>query len=186
MKTCKKCSIAKPKTEFYFYKSKRYTDGLCKTCRNEFNKNWRRETLPEVDLYKREKLIASGKNICHVCEKIKPLGAFKKSRHVNTGYHNTCKGCKSISDKNAKLKKAYGITLSEYNDLVVKQGNSCMICKTPFTNVKDICVDHSHSTTEVRGLLCHPCNRGIGLLKEDIQVLYSAIRYLKTASPFNK
>lgn len=186
MKTCKKCNIAKSKDDFYFYKSKNYTDGMCKICRNESNKNWRREALPEVDLYKREKLIASGKNICHVCEEIKPLDAFKKAKHIKTGYHNTCKGCKSISDKNAKLKKHYGINLCEYNKLIVKQNNACEICKIPFNNVVDVCVDHDHSTKEVRGLLCQSCNRGIGLLKENIQVLYSAIRYLKNASPFNK
>jgi len=186
MKTCKKCSIAKPREDFYFYKSKNYTDGLCKVCRNEFNKNWRREALPEVDLYKREKLITEGKNICHVCEKIKPLKAFRKTRHVKTGYHNTCKGCKSISNKNAHLKNLYGITLSEYNRLNEEQGNACKICKTTFTDSRDVCVDHNHATAEVRGLLCQPCNRGIGLLKENIQVLYSAIRYLKNAGPVNK
>jgi hypothetical protein len=41
-------------------------------------------------------------------------------------------------------------------------------------------VDHDHETGEVRGLLCAPCNRGIGLLQDKIEVLESAAQYLKT------
>lgn len=186
MKTCKKCCIAKPKEDFYFYKTKNFTDGICKICRNESNKNWRRKTLKNVKLYQRENLIAMGSNICHVCEVIKPLSAFTKSNHVNTGYHNTCKNCKSISNKNAKLKQYYGVNLDDYNKMIFKQENACKICKVKFTNIGDACVDHNHDTKDVRGLLCQSCNRGIGLLKDNIQVLYSAIRYLKNASPINK
>ena len=40
-------------------------------------------------------------------------------------------------------------------------------------------VDHCHDTMKVRGLLCHRCNCGIGLLNEDITVLEKAINYLK-------
>ena len=186
MKTCKKCCIEKPKDEFYFYKTKNFTDGLCKICRNQSNKNWRRKNLKGIKLYQRENLIANGFNVCHVCEIVKPLNAFVKSNHVNTGYHNTCKSCKSISDKNTKLKSNYGINLDDYNLLLLNQGNMCKICKVSFEADLEPCVDHCHTTGHIRGLLCQSCNRGIGLLKDNIQVLYSAIRYLKNASPINK
>ena len=39
-------------------------------------------------------------------------------------------------------------------------------------------VDHKHSTGEVRGLLCHNCNRALGLLKDDPKVLQKAMNYL--------
>ncbi len=43
-------------------------------------------------------------------------------------------------------------------------------------------VDHDHTTGEVRGLLCHNCNRAIGLLREDPERLRRAIEYLEGAT----
>lgn len=39
-------------------------------------------------------------------------------------------------------------------------------------------VDHCHQTNQVRGLLCGPCNRALGLLKDNIGNLERAIAYL--------
>ena len=167
---------------FYFYKSKNYRDGMCKSCRNQNNKNWRRNTYTDNEYYEREKLIKEGKNKCYSCEDIKPLNSFHKSNHVKTGYRNTCKKCFKIQDKNNKLKVNYNINLDIYNQLLKKQNNSCNICKTKFNKDKDACVDHNHDTKKVRGLLCNTCNRALGLLKDDEIVLYAAIRYLKRHS----
>lgn len=43
-------------------------------------------------------------------------------------------------------------------------------------------VDHDHKTRNVRGLLCHNCNRALGLLKDNINSLKSAISYLEGAT----
>lgn len=177
-KVCKKCNIDKNKTEFYKYS--KYTDGICKDCRNSYNNEWRRRKNTDNETYIRENLLKSNQNICVSCKSIKPLEAFRKSIHVKTGYLNTCKACLKVREKNIKLKLAYNINLDEFNLLLKKQNNTCAICKTDF-QIKDICVDHCHKTGKVRGLLCHPCNRSIGMLKERKDVLYSAIRYLKLA-----
>jgi len=39
-------------------------------------------------------------------------------------------------------------------------------------------VDHCHEGGQVRGLLCHNCNRALGLLKDDVDTLQKAIDYL--------
>lgn len=39
-------------------------------------------------------------------------------------------------------------------------------------------VDHDAETGKVRGMLCTNCNRGIGFLKHDTEILARAIKYL--------
>jgi hypothetical protein len=89
---------------------------------------------------------------------------------------------------NGHLKRKYGITLEKYKELVEAQNGVCKICGgiTPNRDWKDgrkqwlqLFVDHDHKTGKIRGLLCNTCNVGISLLKDDIRLLESAIRYLK-------
>jgi len=45
--------------------------------------------------------------------------------------------------------------------------------------LKNIHVDHNHTTGIVRGILCSKCNQGIGLFMENKNILKSAIEYLE-------
>lgn len=40
-------------------------------------------------------------------------------------------------------------------------------------------VDHDHETGLVRGILCPNCNRALGLVRDDVEVLQQMIEYLK-------
>ncbi|EAU0371747.1 TPA: endonuclease VII domain-containing protein [Salmonella enterica subsp. enterica] len=85
--------------------------------------------------------------------------------------------------KNLSLKRLYGITHEEYKQMWAKQEGVCKICGEPETSAykgvtKMLAVDHNHQTGEIRGLLCNNCNRGIGLLREDREILKIAIEYL--------
>lgn len=62
--------------------------------------------------------------------------------------------------------------------MLSKQNGVCAICKTNPYPDKKFCVDHDHNTGVVRGLLCDLCNRGIGLMRDDVVILASAIDYL--------
>lgn len=57
------------------------------------------------------------------------------------------------------------------------QKGECKICNT--TSTKPLSVDHCHSTGKIRGLLCNPCNMGIGQFKDSIVRLKNAISYLE-------
>ena len=80
-----------------------------------------------------------------------------------------------ISDKGWRLKKRYKISKEEWLALFTAQGGICAICITnPIKHT-----DHCHYTGTVRGLLCHKCNVGIGLFRDDPALLARAIAYLK-------
>lgn len=82
--------------------------------------------------------------------------------------------------KSSQLKCLYGITLTEWETLLAAQGGRCAICDTDEPGGRgDWHVDHSHETGEVRGLLCHACNTGIGSLKDDPALLRAALTYLE-------
>lgn len=83
--------------------------------------------------------------------------------------------------KNNYLIKNYGITLDDYNQLRVEQNYCCKICeKHESLFKKSLFVDHCHITQVVRGLLCYNCNSGLGFLDDDIDLISSAIQYLKS------
>ena len=64
-----------------------------------------------------------------------------------------------------------------WHALVVAQGGRCAICNDQLAG--RICVDHDHSTGAVRGLLCSPCNTGIGHLRDNADIVESAAAYLR-------
>lgn len=86
------------------------------------------------------------------------------------------------TDGGGHLWDRYKITLEEYDRLLHDQNGQCAICGSEDPKRegdKRLLVDHDHSTGEVRGLLCHDCNMGIGRFNDDPELLMAAIRYLQ-------
>jgi hypothetical protein len=83
-------------------------------------------------------------------------------------------------DLELHMKRAYGLDFKNYEKMLHEQGGVCAICSSPPPNNRKtrLAIDHCHKTGKVRGLLCDRCNRSIGLLKDDVSVLKSAIKYL--------
>jgi|ERR1700677_2942775 len=119
---------------------------------------------------------------CTKCTKVKPLSAFYKK-----GKESHCKVCKKEHrlatpdvSKRSYLKYFHDISLEFYNELYAKQDGKCAICSKPqieFT--KALAVDHDHASRKIRGLLCGPCNRAIGLLKDNSNIVGKAFLYLQ-------
>jgi hypothetical protein len=83
--------------------------------------------------------------------------------------------------RKSKLWTKYQVTLEQWQAQFDKQGGRCAGCMKVFgTERSNIpCVDHDHETGEFRGLLCHECNRALGLLKDSITTLQTLVLYLQ-------
>ncbi len=143
--------------------------------------------------------------ICSKCQKSKPTNSFSKRKLSKDGLNHWCKSCVATNNKkwtkaniesvraksreydrknrtkrrHSELKHKFGIGLSEYSKLLEEQNNSCAICSVHKDDLnKNLAVDHCHSTNKVRGLLCGPCNRAIGIFKDDPELCRKASQYL--------
>ena len=81
------------------------------------------------------------------------------------------------SDRNTHLKRKYGISVEQYDAMLLSQNGLCKICGEKPDTI--LCVDHCHKNKKVRGLLCNSCNLGIGHLRHSDELLNNAIAYLK-------
>ena len=77
------------------------------------------------------------------------------------------------------LKKKYGITEQDYNDMLYAQDCCCAICG--HSPDERLVVDHDHSTGLIRGLLCDPCNLMLGQANDDQQKLINGAAYLSNS-----
>ncbi len=65
-------------------------------------------------------------------------------------------------------------------DMLKAQDGKCAICEKPtsFGGYHTACIDHDHETGAVRGVLCSPCNKTLGTVSDDVEILQKAINYL--------
>ena len=82
-----------------------------------------------------------------------------------------------------RLKKRYGITLEDFEDMKQNQGGKCSICFLELVSSlgrgkNGVHVDHCHKTGVIRGILCENCNRMLGMSGDNAWVLRRAADYL--------
>lgn len=75
----------------------------------------------------------------------------------------------------------YGISMQEYRRLWLKQKGLCAICRKLERTERNrlLTIDHDHVSGHIRGLLCSHCNRAIGLLQDDPDVIAAAAAYVR-------
>lgn len=138
---------------------------------------------------------------CSKCKESKPLADFWIDRRRDKP-KSTCKSCgvesarewrarnpevgrvryqrEKTTTRERHLIRKYGVSLSDYDAMLQKQGGRCAICRAKeadqFNGVFH--VDHDHATGAVRGLLCRGCNHMLGVVGDDPAVLVRAVRYL--------
>lgn len=70
--------------------------------------------------------------------------------------------------------KRYGLTPEAYQAMIDAQGGLCAICRVGWATH----IDHDHKTGRVRGVLCQPCNHGLGRFFDQPSIMQAAIEYL--------
>ena len=74
------------------------------------------------------------------------------------------------------LKRQYGISYEQLQEMIKDQGYKCAICGVEITTSSPI--DHCHETKKVRGVLCQHCNIGLGQFRDNVKYLDQAKAYL--------
>jgi len=75
--------------------------------------------------------------------------------------------------------KTFGLTIEDYENMLLRQNNQCAICGTKqCTSGKRFAVDHCHQTGRIRGLLCLRCNQAIGKFNDNYFLLQQAADYV--------
>ena len=130
--------------------------------------------------------------LCKKCDTTKPIEDFYKTGRKNGDEHAyECKECakarikaahKANPDKqrDRHLRRTYGISLSEFNRMVLSQGSKCACCGTnePGGKHNQWNVDHDHVTGAVRALLCKDCNVVLGIVEDSPEHLQRLIHYI--------
>lgn len=132
---------------------------------------------------------------CGGCGIDKPRSEFSPRKKGGTVLVSRCRPCSAKTSRewyhantdkvreyqkrtfrDRHLKSRYGISESRYEEMYREQHGRCAICHEPHDR---LAVDHCHSTGKVGGLLCDPCNHGLGRFRDDPDLLLNALGYLR-------
>jgi len=161
---------------------------ICVICNSEFKKRVHNQKICSdkcTRIYRTEWSKLDRKENPRIKKELNCKSCGKKFYASNTkGNPKSCSiECKKrLNDERIRsfnYKKKYGITLSEYNRMLIEQWHCCKICGKHESDLNyTLKVDHCHTTGAVRGLLCNECNVGISMLKENKIVFKNAMKYL--------
>lgn len=149
--------------------------------------------------------LSDGLKSCSKCGVEQPVSEFYRNNRPS-GF-SQCKSCVRSYDAKRRIqpgfreaarerqlrwhfRKKYGITMDDYERMLIQQNGICAICGQGETalgrsgEVKPLAVDHDHKTGAVRGLLCHRCNSVLGNAQDDPARLEAAAAYLRRSSNF--
>lgn len=143
----------------------------------------------------------AGEKQCFECLGWKPESGFQKNRATADGLETRCRTCNRErlavwnSDPDVQLRsrlRAHGMTIDRFKQMLAAQGGGCAICGTGLGGgqKRRLSIDHDHACCPgrescgkcVRGLLCSPCNSGIGYLRDDPTRLRAAVKYLESST----
>lgn len=104
----------------------------------------------------------------------------EKCGSVNENRKRNCWNCGKPRAKR-KPPEHRAVLAMPYEYWADRFGDRCNICGTAPSSRRRLDRDHDHATGEMRGLLCHKCNRGLDWFPT-VDVLKSAVAYLERAA----
>lgn len=128
----------------------------------------------------------SGKSSwCKEC-KSEYTKAYNKARRSLPGFQK-----KRDEQNRASRLGWYGITIEDYDEMLKIQNGRCAGCGRLPKTTRRLDVDHKHQSGDkkrapwerasmIRGLLCHLCNRAIGILKDNPETFKNLAKYLES------
>jgi hypothetical protein len=167
------CEQQNPQPLSNFFKRGDTKSGFMSRCKS---------CLKEIDLKRKDKTIQyKRKWKMNNRDKVKKYYENNKEEILQKSKNYNHKPEIKMKVKNRNLLKNYGLTLDQYNQMLVNQNHKCDICSIDEVNAgkKGLFVDHNHITNEVRSLLCNTCNFLIGQSKESPAILRNAANYLE-------
>ena len=175
--TCRECSTCGetlPLEDFYPHKKGRHgRRARCKFCCRKITAAYRQANPEKVRASMAKWRAENGERRRELQVAWRTANPERARQHSR----DSAKRC-ARRRQNYRLKRDYGITLEQYEDMVAAQAGLCKICEQPPREGRRLAVDHDHGDGRVRALLCENCNRGIGLFAEDPGLLMSAVWYL--------
>ena len=163
MKTCTKCDVEQPLNNFHAH-PKHGHHPRCKQCRAEDHRAYYAANRDKFKAYK-----ARARN-----ETLEEREARITRRKVEAPAK------RRIASWKWHIRRTLGATAEQYEQMLMAQGGKCAICGAyePGGKRARFCIDHCHTTGDIRGLLCISCNSGLGHFKDDKGRLSAAIAYL--------
>lgn len=181
---CRKCAAAYVRSK-YVPRMRQEVTAACPQCGREFTYQpttgalrvycSRKCTAAHGDELKRQRNEGLGPRRCACGAEVStPVGK------------PVCPDCRKDPRPGAQVRertrtlRLYGLTQADWDALVRKQKDRCAICQTsrPGGRGERWHIDHDHVTGQVRGLLCHRCNMGVGFFLDDPEILAAAARYV--------
>lgn len=114
---------------------------------------------------------------CNRCHCSKPAEEFSPASGGNYR-RSTCRECEKelVAERKALREKIMDPPEDHRCPICTRNAEEAKGCGgkkvSPWT------LDHCHTTGKFRGFLCHTCNRMLGSLKDDLEVLERVKKYL--------
>jgi hypothetical protein len=188
-KQCPTCKETKPWEEFYPNPKLRNGVGTyCKACARARALETYHRLKPPL---KPKRVVTSlwTHKTCCFCKEEKPVSEFYKGgvyKGAQT-YGTYCKPCHGVTHSVTIAKRARLFTL--YKGGRTDEPTECDACGAPPVSPRNgkhrsgktqgLAFDHDHETGEFRGWLCGGCNRALGLLEDDIEMILCLAMYLE-------